>query len=170
MTLAQTVSACRPQLHGVAYRILRNVEDAEDAVQDALLFAHKHLGEFRGEAQLSTWLSKIVINQSLKVLRKRSGVLISFEEKSGDNTLIDVLSDHRLTPEAKCIAAQAAEFLHDAIAKLSPTCRQAVQLRDLEGLPIRHVANVLGVPEGTIKARTSRGRRDLSKLLRKVAA
>src|ERR1700676_1405982 len=66
------ISSYSPVLFRVALRRLRNVEDAEDAVQDALLLAHKHIGQFEGRSQLSTWLTRIVMNTAGMKLRRRS--------------------------------------------------------------------------------------------------
>ena len=69
--LLSVLSHCLPSLYRRAYRLLGNEADAEDAVQDALLAAYRHLKEFRGDAQLSTWLTAIVINCARMQLRKR---------------------------------------------------------------------------------------------------
>src|ERR1017187_5758402 len=75
-----------PYLYRYAYRLLGNKTDAEDAVQDALLAAYKHLNQFRGDAQLSTWLNTIVINCSRMHLRKRSRYIhVSLDSRIGED-------------------------------------------------------------------------------------
>src|SRR5271169_2488164 len=92
-----------PYLYRNAYRLLGNKADAEDAVQDALLAAFKHLNQFRGDAQLSTWLTAIVINCARMQLRKRSRYIhISLESRIGEEQqqpLSDILVDDRPNPE-----------------------------------------------------------------------
>ena len=92
-----------PSLHRYAYRLLGNKDDAEDAVQDALLAAFKHLNQFRGEAQLSTWLTAIVINCARMHLRKRSRYIhVSLDSRIGEEqeySLSDILVDRRPNPE-----------------------------------------------------------------------
>src|SRR5260370_25594271 len=83
--LEQFLSNALPVLYRYAYRLLGNKADAEDAVQDALLAAYKHLNQFRGDAQLSTWLTMIVINCARMHLRKRSRYIhISLDSRIGE--------------------------------------------------------------------------------------
>ena len=95
-----------PSLYRYAYRLLGNKADAEDAVQDALLAAFKHLNQFRGDAQLSTWLTTIVINCARMHLRKRSRhIHVSLDSRIGEEQeypLSDILVDHRPNPEDEC--------------------------------------------------------------------
>src|SRR5208283_5913119 len=104
--LLSVLSHGLPSLYRRAYRLLGNKPDAEDAVQDALLAAYKHLKEFRGDAQLSTWLTTIVINCARMQLRKRSRYIhVSLDSRIGEDQeypLSDILMDHRPNPEDEC--------------------------------------------------------------------
>jgi RNA polymerase sigma factor (sigma-70 family) len=80
--LDNVVSRYLPLFYRIAFRFLGNAQDAEDAVQDALLCAYQHLGQFRGQAKLSTWLTTIVINAA-RQLRRRRGRYLSLEEQQG---------------------------------------------------------------------------------------
>src|SRR5271157_5625352 len=95
-----------PYLYRYAYRLLGNKPDAEDAVQDALVAAFQHLNQFRGEAQLSTWLTTIVINCAKMQLRKRSRYThVSLDSRIGEDQeypLSGILVDHRPNPEDEC--------------------------------------------------------------------
>ena len=83
--MSSVLSHCLPSLYRYAYRFLGNEADAEDAVQDALLAAYKHLNQFRGDAQLSTWLTSIVINCARMHLRKRSRhIHVSLDSRIGE--------------------------------------------------------------------------------------
>src|SRR5260221_4904842 len=83
--LQEAVSRCLPVLHRTAYRYLGNAADAEDAVQDALFSAYKHLDQFRGQAQMSTWLVAIVSNCARMQLRRRPRqTYVSLDEQFGD--------------------------------------------------------------------------------------
>ena len=154
-----------------AFRYLGNAADAEDAVQDALLSAYKHLSEFRGQARISTWLSAIVINSARMQLRRRSRQPhVPLDEQSPEqesHALCDRLADRGQTPEEACRGAELAEHVHRLLRQLSPTLRRAFQLRELDGLTIRETANVLGVAEGTVKAQLARARTKLRFLMRK---
>jgi RNA polymerase sigma-70 factor (ECF subfamily) len=158
-----------PYLHRTAFRRIGNVADAEDAVQDALLSAYSHVDQFRGQARMSTWLTSIVINSARMTLRCRSRQLnVPLDEGDQDaHCLSEIVSDPRPGPEEECGRAERAELLVRSLARLSPTLRQTFQLRDIDGLSIRETARVLGVPNGTVKARLSRARTKLKELLQR---
>lgn len=159
-----------PLFYRTAYRFLGNHADAEDAVQEALLSAYKHLHEFRGEAQISTWLTAIVSNCARMQLRRRPRQLhISLDEpvrEDQERPLSELLADRKPNPEDECQKAELRARLREASAQLSPTLRRTFLLRDLEDMPIRQAAKILNTAEGTVKAQLSRARRKLTKSMR----
>ena len=160
-----------PSLYRIAYRVLGNVEDAEDAVQDALLAAHKNLKQFRGEAQISTWLSAIVCNAARMQLRKRPRaphVSLDWVIGEGQESLSEVLEDGRLNPEDECHESKLQAWLINAVARLSPTLRKTFQLRYVDQLSVSETARVLGIPIGTVKAQTARARAKLLNSMRRL--
>jgi RNA polymerase sigma-70 factor, ECF subfamily len=167
----QNVVSCRlPSLYRSAYRFLGNAADAEDAVQDALLLAYKHLGQFRGQSQMSTWLTAIVCNCARMQLRRRPRQIhISLDERIGDEqeySLLERLADRGPSPEDECRDSELNQRLRELSTQLSPSLRKAFQLRDLDGLTTSEAANILGISEGTLKAQLSRARVKLKKLMR----
>jgi RNA polymerase sigma-70 factor (ECF subfamily) len=156
--LDNVVSRYLPMFYKRAFQFLGNATDAEDAVQDALLSAHKHLGQFRGQAQLSTWLTSIVTNAARMQLRRRRGSYLSLDEQQGEDdlTLSERLPDSKPGPEEVCSAAELHDRLVNCVKQLSPTLRRAFQLRHIEGLTTKEAARVLGVPEGTVKSQVAR--------------
>lgn len=168
--MAAALSRHLPSFYRHAFRCLGNVADAEDAVQDALLSAYKHLGQFRGEAQMSTWLTTIVINSARMQLRRRPRQThVSLDEHPGPESyaLSELLPDHRPSPAEQCLWSDLAENVLQLTRQLSPTLRSAFQLRHVNGLTIREMADILGVAEGTVKARIARARGKLRSLMRK---
>jgi RNA polymerase sigma-70 factor (ECF subfamily) len=161
-----------PYLHRYAYRLLGNKADAEDAVQDALLAAFEHLNQFRGDAQLSTWLTTIVINCARMHLRKRSRYIhVSLDLRIGEEReypLSETLVDHRPNPEDEYHKAWANARLVESAARLSPTLRRTFHLRFVDHLSVCETARVLGVPIGTVKAQTARARAKVLKSIRGV--
>src|SRR5450432_890038 len=125
-----------PLLHRTAYRYLDNAADAEDAVQDALLSAYKHLDQFRGQAQMSTWLVAIVSNCARMQLRRRPRQIhMSLDDQFGDEqgyTLSERLMHCVPGPEEECGKAELHEHLMRFVKELSPPFRRALQLRDLD--------------------------------------
>jgi RNA polymerase sigma factor (sigma-70 family) len=164
------VSRCLPSLYRYAYRLLGNKTDAEDAVQDALLAAYKHLNQLRGDARLSTWLTTIVINCARMHLRKRSRhIHVSLDSRIGEEQeypLSETLVDHRANPEHECHRSTLNARLMKAAAQISPTLRKTFHLRFVDHLSVGETARVLGVPTGTVKAQTARARAKLLKAMR----
>ena len=168
--LLHLVSHGLPSLYRRAYRLLGNKADAEDAVQDALLAAFEHLNQFRGDAQLSTWLTTIVINCARMHLRKRSRYThVSLDSRIGEEQeypLSDILVDDRPNPEDECHRSTLNARLMKSAAQLSPPLRRTFHLRFVDHLSICETARVLQVPTGTVKARTARARAKLLKAMR----
>jgi RNA polymerase sigma-70 factor (ECF subfamily) len=168
--MAETLSRYLPFFHRHVLRYLGNVADAEDAVQDALLSAAKHIGQFRGEARMSTWLTAIVINSARMQLRRRprqTHVSLDEHPDSESYAFSELLPEHRPSPEEECLRSDLRENVLRLTRQLSPTLRTAFQLRYLDGLTIREMINILGVPEGTVKARLARARAKLRYLMQK---
>lgn len=165
------ISRYSPVLFRVALRRLGNVEDAEDAVQDALLSAHKHIGQFEGRSQLSTWLTTIVTNVALMKLRRHSRYeTLSLDQDREDDgaALAHELIDAGPNPETMCAQAEMDETLRRALLRLSPAQRSAIQLCELDGFSTREAANALGISNNTLKSRISRARATLTLLLGEV--
>jgi RNA polymerase sigma-70 factor, ECF subfamily len=170
--LEQILSSGLHPLYRRAYRLLGNAADAEDAVQDALLAAHTHLHQFRGQSQVSTWLTTIVLNCARLQLRRRPRHLaVSLDESTGELQPVSVserLADRRPNPEDECRESELSARLTQLHSQLSPTLRRTFQLRDVDGLSIRETARILGVPTGTVKAQSARARKRLKELMRRT--
>lgn len=166
--LDSIVSRDLPMFYKRALRFLGNAPDAEDAVQDALLSAYRHLGQFRGQAQLSTWLMTIVTNAALMQLRRRHNRYFSLDQEQGEEglTFSERLRDSKPSPEEVCSTEEARNRMVEAVQRLSPKLRRAFQLRDIDGLTTKEAARALGVPEGTVKARLARARAKLAGVVR----
>jgi RNA polymerase sigma-70 factor, ECF subfamily len=166
------VSQYSPVLFRVALRRLRNVQDAEDAVQDALLSAHKYIGQFQGRSKLSTWLTTIVSNAALQKLRRHSRYeMLSLElDREHDGVAwANKLTDAGPSPETICARAEMNEKLRRALEQLSPKLRMAIQLYDLDGISMREAANTLGVSKGAMKSRVKRARESLNEAMGRAA-
>jgi RNA polymerase sigma-70 factor (ECF subfamily) len=159
-----------PSFYKRAYRYLGNAADAEDAVQDALLSACRHLHQFKGQSKMSTWLTTIVINSALTHLRRRPRQIhTSLDERIGEDgqgyCLSERLADCKPSPEDECIKSELYEHLLHCLEELPPASRYAFQLRDLDGLTTSEAAQILGVADVTVKAHVSRARAKLRRLM-----
>ncbi len=158
------VSRHEQHAYWTALHILRQREDAEDAVQTAFLQALEHLDGFREEASFRTWLGRIVANASLKALRKRKG-LDTVSLDAGTTEREDGLIPHpeylavwRGTPEELAENSELRELLDKAIEALPEKHRLVFLLRDIEGLSVAETSNLLGISEANVKVRLLRAR------------
>jgi len=151
------------------FSILKNETEAEDAAQETVINAYRHLGSFRAEAKFSTWLTTIAINEGRKRLRKAKGAAFEsieeqIEEKGGDYTPAP-LTDWREIPLEALERKELREALQKAVAELPDTYRQVFTLRDLEEFNIEETAQALGLNIGVVKVRLHRARIMLQKRL-----
>jgi RNA polymerase sigma-70 factor (ECF subfamily) len=157
-----------------AFRLLGNAADAEDAVQEASLAAYKHINQFRGQSQISTWLTTIVRNCALMQLRARPRQIhFPLDQPFGEEQtsyLWERLTDERPSPEEEFGTYELTARLRKYTALLSPTLQRTLQLRVVDGFSILETAQILGVPQGTVKARLARARAKLAQHMRPVLA
>jgi RNA polymerase sigma-70 factor (ECF subfamily) len=157
-----------PRMLAVARRLLGDGEDARDAVQEAFGSAFRALGSFAGQARLSTWLHRIVVNAALMKLRTRRRK----PEQPIDDLLPRYEADgHRRDPGGPWQPAERLErqerrkLVRDAIERLPEAHRTVLVLRDIEELDTAEVAELLGVTTGVVKTRLHRARQALRTLL-----
>ena len=166
----QLVARYDGKLLRIAQNVTHNREDSEDAVQEAFLKAFEHLNSFREDAQFSTWLIRITLNQALSKLRKRrivKEVSLDDDFDAEDVTLPREVADWAPNPEELYRASELRSILIASLKQISPILRVVFVLRDIEGLSIDETAEVLQLRIGTVKARLSRARQQLRKLLSK---
>jgi RNA polymerase sigma-70 factor (ECF subfamily) len=169
--MQEVLSRRLPAFHRIAFRVLGNTEDAEDAVQDALLAAYKNLKQFRGESQMATWLTTIVSNSALMHLRKRS----RFQHISLDQPLVEeqectlsrYLAYHGPSPEEEYRNSELDRYLKHLTTKLSPLLHKTLWLRAIEELSIRETSLVLGVSCEAVKSHLFRARAKLRRIVNK---
>jgi RNA polymerase sigma-70 factor (ECF subfamily) len=159
-----------PRFRRIAMRLLRNPEDAEDAVQDAMLSAHRHIARFDGRSQMSTWITSIVINAVRMQIRRRSRrptVPLDQESNDSNSPMHEWPVDPGPTPEQSLLQRELQALAFKLVARLPVAQREALQLRQ-QDLSIKQAAQLLGVPEGTLKARLARARADLNYRFRRI--
>ena len=154
----------------IARRFTRIREDAEDIVQQSFQKAFVHLHKFEGKSFFSTWLTRIAINEALMLLRKGRGLReVSIDDLSGDEetTVRLEMRDSRAGPETAFLQGERNEILYEAMDKLTPRTRTAIELRELRELSTAEAARAMGVSVGGVKARVFHGRRKLRRLLKR---
>lgn len=156
------------QLFRAARRVTKTREDAEDAVQDALVQAFVHLKDFEGRSNVATWLTRIAINSALMILRKkRATPLVPVEESTikEQTRRTRELPGAGPNPEVICLQRERERSLSMALTELTPALRQAIELRELRELSLQETARVLGTSVSAVKGRVFHGRRKLRKML-----
>jgi RNA polymerase sigma-70 factor (ECF subfamily) len=159
----------RPRALVVANKVLRNPDDAEDAVQEAFLKAWRNLHRFEGRSSFSTWIHRIVMNTSLDLLRRhacRPGA--GTEEDSFDRGLRSSEVEIE-TPERQMVRTEVKEMVHGALAVLSPSHREALTLRELEEHSYEEIAQIAACPIGTVMSRLHHARKKIADELRAAA-
>ena len=158
----------RDRLWAVALRTTGNPEEANDALQDALISAYRRAESFRGDSAVTTWLHRIVVNASLDRLRRRSvRTWVPLPDEAAGESSARLVDDHRLAdPRAAAESSETVREVRAALDTLPPDQRAAIVLVDLEGWSVEEAARVLECPVGTVKSRCFRGRAKLAERLR----
>lgn len=159
-----------PRLYRIAFNVLRNKEDAEDAVQDSWSRAYTKFRSFEGRSSLSTWLTRIVINSALMIRRKNKRQVQQTLDGAANDQIAwrGSLIDGRATPEEACGNAEMNEFLAKQIDRLPSTTRTAFSLVDVEGFTIRESTKMLGINESALKSRVLRARHRVAGNIRQL--
>src|SRR3984957_5694768 len=146
------------------YCITKDWEDAEDALQDALLKAFTHLKTFEGRCRFSSWFTRIAINSSLMILRKRRVRREVSLDDDGDDPGSGQLPDPRAkSPETLFVQSETRELIRLAVLHLGPRFREVIELRQLHGHSAKVVSQELGITVAAAKSRLSRARTLLRK-------
>src|SRR5262245_28420424 len=150
-------------VYNLAARLAANREEAADLTQEIFLRIYRHLGSFGGRSTLKTWVFRIAVNHCRDRLSRHVPVLQSIDDGSEEGGLS--IADPSRGPEELAMAADEGRRVAAGLARLPQVFREAVALRDLEGLSYEEIAEVLGVRVGTVRSRIARGREQLRLLL-----
>ena len=163
-TLEEMFVTSRKRFLAMAYSILRNREDAEDAVQEAFLSAYRHVRSFEGRSALRTWLTRIVLNAALMMKRKRKPSAVRSRSENGvsqDDGWTENIPDSQPDPEMIHAERETLEFIDGKLGKLKPLLRQAFTMAYLDELSGSEACAMLGVSAGIFKARLFRAKRQV---------
>jgi len=165
------VRAHTRRVYGLCYRFTNREAEAQDLTQDVFLRVFRALGSFRStEGSFTTWLTRLTRNLLIDHYRRTRNdrATDSIEEQL---PRVEGYTDGRVSgpmrPDSVVAGREASEMLQSALAKLSPELRETIILRDLQEMDYREIAQVLVIPEGTVKSRLNRGRAELARLLKK---
>jgi len=160
----QLIEQYADQVYRVAYRLLQNPHDAEDAMQEAFLAVYLRIHEFQGQAKLSSWLYRVVTNKALDILRKRQRKTETATEALEDlnEDAAELLPDPQaVLPEDWLMRQEINDLIAAGLATLSPRLRAAFVLFEMEGLSMEEVAAALNISPSAAKVRVHRARQAL---------
>lgn len=154
--------ACNRKLFRIARAILKDDSEAEETLQEAYITAYTALKDFRGDSAVTTWLSRIVINEALGRMRKsrRAAEVIPIASADPEAILAEeeAVSDERSTPEEAAVRSQLRALLERKIDALPVAFRTAFVMRELEEMTVEETAQALGIPEATVRTRHFRAK------------
>lgn len=152
-------------------RMVRDVDEIDDIVQEAFIKAYRALGNFRGESAFYTWLYRIAVNTAknhLVASNRRPSALREMGDESGETfDESDTLSDIE-TPESVLLSRQIAATVNTAIEELPEELKTAIVLREIEGLSYDEIAEIMNCPIGTVRSRIFRAREAIAARLKPI--
>lgn len=167
----ELVEQYQRKVFSIAYGMVNNREDAMDLVQESFLKVHNNLGRFEGSSSFYTWLYRIVVNVCIDHIRK-SGRRIKVDYDDQILREGSVEGDDRIRPSVLNVDPVKAhgrkellEKIRSALEELSPIHKEAIVLRELQGLSYEEMASVMGVSKGTVMSRLHHARKNLQGLL-----
>jgi len=168
---AELVRTHHRRVYGLCYRFTGNAADAEDLTQDVFLKVYSNLASFdTARGSLQVWITTLTRNLLVDNFRRTRNQRATGSLDEGWNEAEEMKPVDRLTstgpsPHERAAQKELAKMVQGALARVSVELREAVILRDLQDLDYKEIAQVLGIPEGTVKSRISRGRAELARLL-----
>jgi RNA polymerase sigma-70 factor, ECF subfamily len=174
----QLVTSQHRRIYAICYRFTGSATDAEDLTQEVFLKLYRNLASFDTQkGSFQTWITTLARNllvdhfRRTRLDRASDSLDASYsgeDDGAGGMTLADRLADPRPSQEAHASGLELKARIQQALAQLSPELREAVVFRDLEDMDYKEIAQVLRIPEGTVKSRISRGRGELARLLQRI--
>ncbi|MCS7270715.1 MAG: sigma-70 family RNA polymerase sigma factor [Gemmataceae bacterium] len=169
----QLIQRWQPRVFTLAYRILGQLQDAEDVTQQTFLSVIEHLDQFRGESSVMTWVLRIATNHALQLLRRRrQRPTVPLDVPSDDDQTPlphpEYIARWRDDPQRLAHDAEVRQLVEQALAELDDKYRLVFLLRDVEGLSVRETADMLGITESNVKVRLLRARLQLRERLTRM--
>ena len=170
----ELVVAQQRRVYGLCYRFTASSHDAEDLTQDVFIKLYANLRSFDpAKGSFHTWITTLTRNLLVDHFRRSrqqraTDSIDAGWDQSNDSPRAEPLVDQRTTPLQHAVQNQLERMVQNALAKVSPELREAVILRDLQDMDYKEIAEVLAIPQGTVKSRISRGRAELARLLERT--
>jgi RNA polymerase sigma-70 factor (ECF subfamily) len=170
----ELVGAQQRRVYGLCYRFTASSHDAEDLTQDVFIKLYANLRSFDpAKGSFHTWITTLTRNLLVDHFRRSrqqraTDSIDAGWDQGNEAPRTEPLVDPRTTPLQHAVQSQLERMVQNALAKVSPELREAVILRDLQDMDYKEIAEVLAIPQGTVKSRISRGRAELARLLERT--
>lgn len=154
--------------YNIALRVLRNVEDAEDASQEALIKVYKNIQNFNMQSTFKVWMYRIVVNTCIDFKRKKNINAVSIDENidlGGNNEHHIEIADDSNNPDALVEKNFNSKLVNDAVNRLDDDYKTIIILRDIQGFSYSEIAEILSSNLGTVKSRLNRARKQLKEII-----
>ena len=161
----QLVERYQHRLFHSLVHLLGSTEDAQDAAQDALILAFEKLGTFRGESQFYSWLFRIAYNSAVSSKRKTGPMSVSLEARRDASGLEPADLNPSTEPSFGLDVSDRQRLVQQALGELSEEFREAIVLKEIEQMSYEEIAEVVGIPLGTVRSRIHRARMELRQKL-----
>lgn len=163
------VARFQQPVYNLVYRLTNDPGDAYDVVQEVFLKVFRNIGSFRSESSLKTWIYRIAVNEVHNYrrwfFRHRRQEVVLDDTDEGGKSFNDTVPDRGRSPYDYALDGEKREMIEEALARINPTFRAAVVLRDIEDLSYEEIADILDVSLGTVKSRITRGREAMRRQL-----
>ncbi len=166
----ELIKGYKKSAYNIALRVMRNVEDAEDASQEALIKIFKNISSFNMDSTFKVWMYRIVVNTCIDFKRRKSINAVSIDETidlGSGREIQREISDESNNPDALIERNYSTQLVNDAINMLEDDFKTIIILRDIKGFTYDEISEILACNLGTVKSRLSRGRKRLKELLEK---
>ena len=162
----QIVTIYEKKIYNMALRYTKDPEDALDICQEVFLRVYRFLPGFKGDSSLSTWIYRITMNVCHNTVGKKTNIYeMSLDSGTNDDEAQTEIADVRFDPEKEFEKKQTREIIARGITMLDADYRDAIIMRDINGMSYDEIATALGVSQGTVKSRISRAREKLKNFL-----
>ncbi|MGI6731327.1 MAG: RNA polymerase sigma factor [Anaerovoracaceae bacterium] len=160
------ISGCHKKAYNIAYRYLKNEEDALDALQESYIKIFRHLDKFKGDSKFETWVYRIIVNTCNDILRKNSKrkTTDSIYKISDENETILEIPDLTQAPENIYDRKEETNILLQCLDQLNQNQKEIIILRDIQGFTYEEISEILQCTIGTVKSRLSRSRLKLREI------
>jgi RNA polymerase sigma-70 factor (ECF subfamily) len=164
----ELIKEYKKSAYNIALRVLRNVEDAEDISQEALIKVFKNIQNFNMQSTFKVWMYRIVVNACLDFKRKKTIDAYSIDEPikfNGDNEIHKEIEDNTNNPDAMIEKRYNSKMVSDAVNKLDDDFKTIIILRDIKGFSYQEISEILFCNLGTVKSRLNRARKNLKQII-----